>query len=154
VAATKQFAAMKIAPVRRLYRRIRVKAGRLVMIPNRLKRLSALMTQTISEVIRKELKDPRIGFVSITDVEISSDLRQAKVFVSSFGDESQKDAAVAGLNSAAGFIYKQIRPEISIKRVPSLRFFRDDSIERGVRVCDVIRRARESDPEMPPEEEA
>jgi ribosome-binding factor A len=122
------------------------------MIPNRLKRLSSLMIQTISEVIRKELKDPRIGFVTITDVEISPDLRHAKVFVSAFGDDSQKDAAVAGLNSASGFIYKQIRPEIAIKRVPSLRFFRDDSIERGVKVCDVIRRARESDPKTPEEE--
>ena len=119
------------------------------MIPNRLKRLSALMTETISDIVRKRLKDPRVDFVTIMDVEISSDLRHAKVFVSSFGDDAQRDAAVAGLNNAAGFIHRLVRSEVTLKRVPELRFYRDDSIERGVRVCDIIRRARETDPEEP-----
>ena len=124
------------------------------MIPNRLKRLSALLTETISDIILRQLKDPRVGFITITDVDISPDLRHAKVFVSSFGDDSQRDDAVAALNKASGFIHRQVCSEVTLKRIPILRFFRDDSIERGVRVCDIIRRARENDPDEKDSEQA
>ncbi|HOX27613.1 MAG TPA: 30S ribosome-binding factor RbfA [bacterium] len=115
------------------------------MIPNRLKRVSQLMLRMISQVIREDLKDPRIGFASITAVEVSPDLRAAKVFVSVLGTPEQVEGCIMGLNSASGFIHERIKQDLTLKRVPSLTFIADSSIERGVRVCSLIDKVREED---------
>ena len=116
------------------------------MIPNRIKRISQLMARNISDVLRFEMKDPNIGFVSVTGVEAAADLATAKVFVSVMIDNmAAREETVARLNRAAGFIRAAINKKMTIKRVPSLKFMLDTSIERGVRVSTLIDRVREAD---------
>jgi len=117
------------------------------MIPNRLKRVSHLIKRTVSDIIRDEMKDPRIGFVSVTDVEVSPDLRAAKVFISVM-DVGQRELTINSLNNAAGFIHGRVKEKITIKRIPSLCFVLDNSIERGVRICYLIDSIREKEREL------
>ena len=123
------------------------------MIPNRLKRVAQLLVRNISEVIRYEMKDPHIGFVSVTDVEVAHDLATAKVFVSVLMDDMKaREATVARLNKAAGFIRASVNEKMTIKRVPALKFILDTSIERGVKICNLIERVRaEDEAVIPPE---
>lgn len=118
------------------------------MIPNRLKRVSNLIKEIISEVILNEMKDPRIGFVTVTDVEVAPDLRAAKVYISVLGDEDQRAVTLKGLNNAAGFIHQRVKEQLTIKRIPSLNFVADGSIERGVRLCGLIDSVRAKDEEQ------
>jgi ribosome-binding factor A len=115
------------------------------MIPNRLKRVSQLIKRNISDVIREEMKDPRIGFVSVIDVEVSPDLRAAKVFVSVMDREDGKEKTLQSLNNAAGFIHHCVKEKMTIKRIPTFSFVLDTSIERGVRLCNIIDSIREND---------
>ena len=116
------------------------------MIPNRIKRLSHLMAKNISEVMRYEMKDPNIGFISVTDVTVASDLATAKVFISVLVDDMKaREETVARLNRAAGFIRARLNEKMTIKRVPLLKFILDTSIERGVRVSSLIDRVRAVD---------
>ncbi len=105
---------------------------------NRQKRLGELLKHEISDMILRSIKDPRIGFVSVTDVEVTSDLRHAKVFVSVLGDESERKASVAGLRSAAGFIKREIGNRLRLKYVPEISIEYDESIEHGARILDLI----------------
>jgi ribosome-binding factor A len=124
------------------------------MIPNRIKRLSHLMVRNISEVMRFEMKDPNVGFVSVTDVEVAKDLATAKVFISVLVDDvAAREETVARLNRAAGFIRARVNEKMTIKRVPALRFFLDTSIARGVRVSSLINRVRDEDKAITKEDE-
>lgn len=116
-------------------------------MPERIKSVSKLIRKIVSEIILKELKDPRIkGFLTVTDVVVSKDLRTAKVFVSLLnGTEEQEEELLRGLNSAAPFIQRRVRQEVTLKRIPEIIFMIDDSIERGVRVCSIIDKAIEED---------
>jgi len=125
------------------------------MLPDRLKSVSSLLQQVISDIIRRELKDPRIGkFVSVTGVEVSRDLRSAKVFISALpGSEMSPEQAVSGLDSAKGFIRRRVTDEVVLKRIPFLNFIPDHSIERGVEVCRLIDQVVEEDEKkLPPTE--
>ena len=104
----------------------------------RLERVSHLLKNEISNIILKEVSDPRIGFISITDVVVTADLKYAKVFISVFGEEEKKKSAFDGLKSAVGFIQKKLGPRLEMKTVPHITFERDDSIERGDRIFGII----------------
>jgi ribosome-binding factor A len=110
----------------------------------RLARLRELFKEEISLILQRETKDPRIGFVSVTDVEVSPDLRHAKVFVSILGDEEAKVKTMAGLGNAQGFIRTELGRRIRLRRIPQLFFKLDNSIERGVRVQHLLRRVAEA----------
>jgi len=105
---------------------------------SRLDRVSNLLKKEISSIILKEVSDPRISFISITDVSVTHDLKFAKVFVSVFGDEETKTKAFDGLKSAVGFIQKKLGPRMDMKSVPHISFVRDDSIERGDRIFNIL----------------
>src|SRR5262245_27788701 len=90
------------------------------------------------------MKDPRIGFVSVTDVEISPDLRHAKAFVSILGDAEAKAKTMAGLENAQGFIRTELGRRIRLRRIPEILFRLDESIERGARVQHLLRRVAEA----------
>lgn len=92
----------------------------------------------ISDILRK-MKDPRIGFVSVTDVELSRDLRHAKVFVSIFGDVAEKENTLAALLHAQGFIRSELGRRIRLRHTPEIAFRLDDSIERGDRINRLLR---------------
>ncbi len=105
----------------------------------RMDRVNVLLRQEISRVMARELRDPRLStVVSVTYVDASPDLRQAKVYVSVLGDDAQKRSTIQALESASGFIHRTMREDIAIKNVPFLKFYLDESIERGAEILDMI----------------
>ena len=96
--------------------------------------------EEVSRIIQEEVKDPRIGFITITDVELSGDLRHAKVFISVYGNESEKVKALKGLSSAAGFIRSQMGKRIKLRYTPEIVFKWDRSIEGGAHIEELLRK--------------
>lgn len=109
---------------------------------SRVERLSKLIRKEISEIIREDVSDPRIGFVSITKVDISPDFENARVFVSILGDESHKKDGMAGLTSATRFIRGKLGNVLELRGVPEISFVRDDSLEKGDKVLGILKRER------------
>jgi ribosome-binding factor A len=104
------------------------------MPAERMRRVNEVMREVIGSAIVTELEDPRIGFVTVTSVETSPDLRSARVHVSVLGDEAERDATLAGLSSSHGVLQAAVAREMRIKRTPTLSFHYDEAPERGVRV--------------------
>jgi ribosome-binding factor A len=102
-----------------------------------MRRVNASVRQVLSEAIR-ELKDPRIGFVTVTGVETSPDLRHAKVFVSVLGSVRKREESLVGLTAAHGVLQSRLARELRMKRTPTLAFEYDPSVERGVRMSQLI----------------
>jgi ribosome-binding factor A len=105
----------------------------------RLDRVNQLVKEEISMLLQRELKDPRLGFVSVTEVETSPDLRTAKVFVSVLGDESQWTASLAALVSAKGFVRNWLRQHLDLRVTPELDFRPDRSMEHAARIQTLLR---------------
>ena len=105
---------------------------------NRQRRLGQLLKQEISELILREIKDPRIAFVSITSVDLTADLRHAKVLVSVLGNERERKSSIAGLRSAAGYIRRELGQRLRLKYVPEIKIEYDNSIEEGTRILSLI----------------
>ncbi len=103
-----------------------------------MRRINELMREVIGGAIATELQDPRIGFVTVTAVETSPDLRSARVYVSVLGDDRQRSDTLSGLNSSHGVLQATIAREMRIKRTPTLSFHYDESIERGARVSRLL----------------
>ncbi|MGM0500959.1 MAG: 30S ribosome-binding factor RbfA [Bacillota bacterium] len=100
-------------------------------------KVAELIREEVSKLLRREVKDPRIGdFVSVTDVEVSGDLRHAKVFVSTLDDNQEE--LMEGLEATQGFIRKKIGERIRLYHTPEIIFRYDDSIERGARIFEII----------------
>lgn len=104
----------------------------------RLERIGHEIVRELSGLLREELKDPRVGFVTIIGCEVSPDLRSARVFASPMGDGRQVAETMRGLQSAAGFLSVELGKRLRMRRTPTLTFLRDDSIARGVRVTHLI----------------
>ena len=102
-----------------------------------MRRVNESVRQVLSEAVG-ELKDPRIGFVTVTGVETSSDLRQARVFVTVLGSERKREQTLAGLAAAHGLLQARIARDLRMKRTPQLTFQYDPSVERGVRMSRLI----------------
>lgn len=104
-------------------------------------RVNVLLRQEISSLLRTELRDPRLGaMVSVTRVQVSPDLRWARVYVSVMGDREAKARTIEGLRSAAGFLKRSLRDRLTMKNVPRLNFYLDESIEEGARLLELIDR--------------
>ena len=106
-------------------------------MPERMRRVNEALREVLSEAVG-ELKDPRIGFVTLTAVETSPDLRHARVFVSVLGSERKREASLAGLTAAHGVLQARIARELRLKRTPQLAFEYDPAVERGVRMTQLI----------------
>jgi ribosome-binding factor A len=106
-------------------------------MPERMRRINEGLREVLSEGIG-QLKDPRIGFVTITGVRASTDLRQATVFVSVLGSEKKRVATLAGLESSRAPLQARVNRELHLKRTPQLRFEYDQTIEEGVRLSKLI----------------
>jgi ribosome-binding factor A len=102
-----------------------------------MRRVNAAVREVLSEAVG-ELKDPRIGFVTITGVDTSTDLRHAVVFVSVLGSERKREKTLEGLQAAHGPLQARIAAELRMKRTPQLTFEYDPSVERGVRMTQLI----------------
>jgi ribosome-binding factor A len=105
---------------------------------SRMRRVNEAVREVLSAHITEDLKDPRIGFVTVTAVETSPDLRRARVFVSVLGDLSQREEALAGLRSSAGFLQSKLGTELRMKRTPTLDFVYDESIDQGMRISELL----------------
>ena len=103
----------------------------------RMRRVNEALREVLSEGIGS-LKDPRIGFVTVTGVEASPDLRHATVYVSVLGSEAKRDATIPGLQSSHGVLQSRVNRELRLKRTPQLTFEYDPTIERGVRLSRLI----------------
>ncbi len=106
---------------------------------HRIERVSNLIRHEISELLQHQVKDPRLGdFVAVTEVSLSPDLRQAKVFVSCMGSEEKKRETLSGLTAASGFFRSRLAKRLRLRHIPELSFHWDDSIERGAHLLQLI----------------
>ncbi|HEY8104192.1 MAG TPA: 30S ribosome-binding factor RbfA [Gaiellaceae bacterium] len=106
-------------------------------MPERMRRVNESVRQVLSEALL-ELKDPRIGFVTVTGVETSSDLRHATVYVSVLGSEKKRSKSLTGLDAAHGVLQARLSRELRMKRTPQLSFEYDHAVEHGVRMSKLI----------------
>ena len=106
----------------------------------RLQRLAGLLQEQLSELLLRQVKDPRLArLVSITRVVISPDLRHASVYVSVIGSDEEKDSTLEGLTAAAPFLRRELNSRVAARRIPELSFRRDDSLEQGSRIFDLLK---------------
>ena len=103
-----------------------------------MRRINELLREVIGAAITGELNDPRIGFVTVTSVETSPDLRSARVYVSVLGPEEEREATLQGLRSSHGVLQARIAAETRMRRTPTLTFHYDDTIEKGVRISRLL----------------
>ena len=112
---------------------------------DRMRRVNEAIREVLSARLAEGLKDPRIGFVTVTGVETSPDLRHARVYVSVLGGRRERQATLAGLGSAHGPLQGAIAAELRLKRTPTLEFLYDESIDRGMRINELLEIERDAD---------
>ncbi len=113
------------------------------MKSERLRRVDEAVREVLSEAVTKDIKDPRVGFVTVTAVQTSPDLRTARVFISVLGDQPVRERSLAGLRSAHGFLQRRVAAELRIKHTPTLEFVYDDSLDRSLRINELIQEEAE-----------
>ena len=104
-------------------------------------RIAEQIQRELADLVRLEVKDPRVGMVTLTEVEVSADYAHAKVFFTTLGNADQVAAATAGLNHAAGFLRHELGRRIKLRNIPQLHFAYDESVERGIRLSRLIDQA-------------
>jgi ribosome-binding factor A len=104
----------------------------------RMRRVDETVRAVLSEAIATQMKDPRVGFVTVTAVKTSPDLRHANVYVSVLGDEATRAASMQGLRSGHGFLQRLLARELTLKHTPTLTFAYDESIDRGMRINELL----------------
>jgi ribosome-binding factor A len=109
------------------------------MPSERIRRVNEAVREVLSEVITTELKDPRVGFITVTAVDTSADLRHANVFVSVLGDDKQREDSLAGLSSSHGYLQSRVASQLRLKHTPTLDFHYDPSAERVMRINQLLR---------------
>lgn len=107
-------------------------------------RLGGQIQQEVSDIISRKVKDPRMGFITVTGVDMSSDLRYATVYISVLGEEGDLERNLKWLASAAGFIRHELGTRLHVKHTPELRFRSDDSTVKGMRIDSILKEIKES----------
>jgi len=110
------------------------------MSGDRMRRVNEALREVLSARIAAGLKDPRIGFVTVTSVDTNPDLRHARVYVSVLGSEHERSETLEGLGSSAGYLQAAIAREVRMKRTPTLEFVHDSSIDHGFRIAELLER--------------
>ena len=110
----------------------------------RMRRVDEAMREVLSDVITQDLKDPRIGFVTVTAVKTTTDLRHAKVWISVLGSDAQRELSLEGLRSAHGVLQRAVGTQLRFKHTPQLEFVYDDTAERAARLEQLL---KEHDPD-------
>lgn len=108
------------------------------MAEHRHERANEIIKNEVGQMLQRDVKDPRIGLVSITDVEVSNDYSHVKIFVSVLGDQSVRDETMAGLESCKGFIRAELGKRVRMRCTPQVHFLWDDSMERGSRIMELL----------------
>ncbi|GHH96565.1 30S ribosome-binding factor RbfA [Neobacillus kokaensis] len=111
-------------------------------------RVGEQMKKELTDIIGRKIKDPRIGFVTVTDVQVTGDLQQAKVFISVLGDDEQKENTLKGLAKAKGFIRSEIGHRIRLRKTPEIIFEFDESIDYGNRIETLLHQLHTDDKPM------
>jgi ribosome-binding factor A len=111
----------------------------------RTEKLGDLIRDELARLLLRDLRDPRLGFVTITGVEVSPDLRQARVFVSVLGDAAARDASLEALRHGAGYIQKALFRNLRLRHAVTIRFAADESLERGARIEEVLKHLHNQD---------
>lgn len=106
-------------------------------------RVGEQMKKELGEIIGRKIKDPRIGFVTVTDVQVTGDLQQATVFISVLGDDEQRENTLKGLAKAKGFIRSEIGQRIRLRKTPEISFEFDESIDYGNRIDSLLYQIKE-----------
>lgn len=110
------------------------------MSSRRILRINELVHEEVSDIIQKKLKDPDVGFVTVSDVDVSVDLRHANIYVTVYGNEKAKVKSIDGLNRARGFIRKEIGKRIRLRFTPEIFFKFDDTLERSSRIMELLKK--------------
>ena len=118
------------------------------MASGRMRRVDEAVRAVLSEAIAKDLRDPRVGFVTVTGVKTSPDLRHARVYVSVLGDEDVRSQSLAGLRSAHGFLQGRVASELRLKHTPMLEFDYDESVDRAMRLSKLMEEESASEPDV------
>jgi ribosome-binding factor A len=108
-------------------------------VSRRTRQVGDLLREELTDIIRTEVKDPRIGFFSITHVDVPTDLRSARVFVSVLGTDEERVSTLAALRSAAGFIRYHLKPRLHMRQIPDLEFRDDRSMEHAEEIARALR---------------
>ena len=108
----------------------------------RTKQLGDFVREEVMEIVRREVNDPRIGFMSITEVDVSDDLRSARIYVSVFGTDEEREETMAALRSAAGFIRQLLKPRMHTRQIPELDFRDDRSMEHAEAIARTLNEVR------------
>lgn len=122
------------------------------MIGRRAERLAEEIREEVAKIVGGELKDPRIGFVTVTRVELTADLRTARVHVGILGDAAQREKTLGGLRQAAGFVRRELGRRIRIRHTPEVQFHYDEGLDATERVARLLEETRERDAEGPEDE--
>jgi ribosome-binding factor A len=108
------------------------------MTGDRMRRVNEAMREVLSGAITSELKDPRVGFVTVTSVETTPDLRHARVYVSVLGNPGERKRTLQALTKAHGFLQRRVAAELRIKNTPQLEFVYDDTVEHAMRITQLL----------------
>lgn len=114
------------------------------MTNHRSHRLGGEIQRELSDLIRSDLKDPRIGFVTITNVDVSGDLRHAKVYISIMGNEKEKKDTIIGLEKASGFMRTELSKRIKVRYMPELHFRIDESLDYSEKINSILSKVKEA----------
>src|SRR5215471_3243600 len=115
------------------------------MSRGRMRRVDEAVRAVLSDAIATDLKDPRVGFVTVTGVKTSPDLRHARVYVSVLGSPPEREESLEGLASAHGFLQARVAQELNLKHTPTLTFEYDESIDHGMRITELLAEEGEED---------
>ena len=118
----------------------------------RMRRINEAIKEIIGTALTQDIKDPRIGFVTLTGVETAPDLSHAKVFVSVYGKQAEKDATLEGLRAARAYLQRLIGDELPLRRIPALDFVYDASVDQGMRIQALLKSSGAD--ELGPEDES
>ena len=106
----------------------------------RTNRVAEQMKKEVGDILNRQIKDPRVGFVTVTDVELTNDLQHATVFISVLGNEDEKQATLVGLSKASGFIRSELGKRIRLRKTPEVVFQFDEAHEYGNRIDSILRK--------------
>ena len=108
-------------------------------------RIGDLILKELAEILLRKVKDPRVADITLTNVEVSPDLRHAKVYYSLLGDDEKRSKATVGLESARGFVKRELGKRLQLRRIPDISFFFDTSLEHGSHIDRLLAELKESD---------
>lgn len=114
----------------------------------RVNRVAEQMKKELGDIIGQRLKDPRVGFVTVTDVEVTGDLQQAMIYISVLGKDSEREASLEGLKKAKGFIRSEIGKRIRLRKTPEIDFAFDESVAYGNRIESLLREVKDDESDI------